>query len=58
MRVFMKAICRIALEIGLTTRAGPINDLFDTTTLSTNGCNSFLIQSEKEVTSSSGTTYF
>ena len=32
---FMKAICLIALEIGLITNAGPSILLFDTTTLST-----------------------
>ena len=33
----MKAICLIALEMGLITKAGPKRDLFETTTLSTYG---------------------
>lgn len=32
---FMKAICLMALEIGLITKAGPRRDLLETTTLST-----------------------
>ncbi len=34
-RDFMKAICLIALEIGLMTKAGPIRGFVETTTLST-----------------------
>lgn len=38
MRDFMKAICLMALEMGLMTSAGPSMDLLETTTLSTYGC--------------------
>lgn len=44
----MNAICRIELEIGLMTKAGPRMFLCDTITLSTKGWSSFLIQREKD----------
>jgi hypothetical protein len=47
------AICLIEADKGLMTKAGPEIFFLLTTTLSTNGCNSFFIHNEKPVISSS-----